>query len=47
MQYVVFGAAIIAGMLVSGDRVASLLGRLLRPGETPPIRRHTVEEPTS
>src|SRR5206468_7635542 len=29
MQYVVFGAAIIAGMLVSGDRVASLLGRVL------------------
>ncbi len=33
MQYVVFGAAIIAGMLVSGDRVASLLGRVLRPIE--------------
>jgi ribose transport system permease protein len=33
MQFVVFGAAIIAGMLVSGDRVASLLGRLLRPIE--------------
>ena len=33
MQYIVFGAAIIVGMLVSGDRVASLLGRLLRPVE--------------
>ncbi len=26
LQYIVFGAAIIAGMLISGDRVASLLG---------------------
>jgi ribose transport system permease protein len=33
MWYVVFGAAIIVGMLVSGDRVAALLGRLLRPRE--------------
>jgi ribose transport system permease protein len=33
MQFVVFGAAIIVGMLVSGDRVATLLGRLLRPPE--------------
>jgi ribose transport system permease protein len=33
MQFVVFGAAIIVGMLVSGDRVAALLGRLLRPQE--------------
>ncbi len=33
MQYVVFGAAIIVGMLVSGDRLASLLGRVLRPIE--------------
>ena len=31
MQFVVFGAAIIVGMLISGDRIASLLGRLLRP----------------
>jgi ribose transport system permease protein len=30
LQYIVFGAAIIVGMLVSGDRVAALLGRLLR-----------------
>jgi ribose transport system permease protein len=33
MQFVVFGMAIIVGMLVSGDRVAALLGRLLRPQE--------------
>jgi len=33
MQFVVFGAAILVGMLVSGDRVASLLGRVLRPRE--------------
>jgi hypothetical protein len=33
MQYIVYGAAIIAGMLVSGDRIASLLGRVLRPAE--------------
>ena len=30
LQFIVFGAAIIVGMLVSGDRVASLLGRLLK-----------------
>jgi ribose transport system permease protein len=36
MQYVVFGAAILAGMLVSGDRVATLLGRWLRPAKPPP-----------
>lgn len=39
MQYVVFGAAIIVGMLVSGDRVASLLGRALRPIEAPAGQR--------
>src|ERR671934_127298 len=33
MQFVVFGAAILVGMLVSGDRVASLIGRFLLPGE--------------
>jgi len=33
MQFVVFGAAILVGMLVSGDRVAALLGRVLRPAE--------------
>ncbi len=30
LQFIVFGAAIIVGMLVSGDRVASILGRVLR-----------------
>jgi ribose transport system permease protein len=34
MQFIVFGAAIIIGMLVSGDRVSSLLGRVLRTIET-------------
>jgi len=33
MQYVVFGAAILVGMVISGDRFASLLGRVLRPIE--------------
>jgi ribose transport system permease protein len=36
MQFVVFGAAIIAGMIVSGDRVAAALGRALRPAKPPP-----------
>jgi ribose transport system permease protein len=35
MQFVVFGAAIIVGMLISGDRVATLLARLLRSSEKP------------
>ena len=34
LQFIVFGIAIILGMLVSGDRIASLLGRLLRTIET-------------
>jgi ribose transport system permease protein len=34
MQYIVFGAAILVGMLVSGDRVAAILGRVLRPTDT-------------
>jgi ribose transport system permease protein len=33
MQFVVYGGAIIVGMMISGDRVASLLGRALRPIE--------------
>jgi ribose transport system permease protein len=33
LQFIVFGAAIIVGMLISGDRVATLLGRMLRPSE--------------
>lgn len=36
MQFVVFGGAILAGMVVSGDRVASLLGRWMRPTRPPP-----------
>jgi ribose transport system permease protein len=36
MQYVVFGAAIIAGMVVSGDRVAAVIGRGLRPSTPAP-----------
>ncbi len=47
MQYVVYGAAIIAGMVVSGDRVASLLGRVLRPIEAPAGNHRGVEENTS
>ncbi|MFL5923470.1 MAG: ABC transporter permease [Gaiellaceae bacterium] len=34
-QFIVFGAAIIVGMLISGDRIAALLGRLLRPTGAP------------
>jgi ribose transport system permease protein len=37
MQYVVFGIAIIAGMVVSGDRVAAILAWILRVA-TPPAR---------
>jgi len=34
LQFIVYGGAIIAGMLLSGDRVASLIGRVLRSIET-------------
>jgi ribose transport system permease protein len=51
MQYIVFGAAIIAGMLLSGDRIASLLGRALRPLEAatrhPPAPAGTSQGTTS
>ena len=30
MQYIVFGAAILAGMIVSGDRIAAALGKVLQ-----------------
>ena len=45
MQFVVFGGAIIVGMLVSGDRVAALLGRALRPADTSahPISQQTAK----
>jgi ribose transport system permease protein len=36
MQYVVFGGAILVGMVISGDRVASLLGWWIRPTRTAP-----------
>ena len=44
MQFVVFGGAIIVGMLVSGDRVASLLGRVLRPTEARARDLHEIDE---
>jgi hypothetical protein len=47
MQYIVFGAAIIIGMLISGDRIASLLGRVLRPIETRAGRNAGVDANTS
>jgi ribose transport system permease protein len=47
MQYVVFGAAIIVGMLISGDRVASLLSRVLRPIEAPAGNHRGVTEGTA
>jgi ribose/xylose/arabinose/galactoside ABC-type transport system permease subunit len=47
LQFIVFGAAIIVGMLVSGDRVALLLGRLLRTIETAPGTRPEVKGDTS
>ncbi|WP_116996463.1 ABC transporter permease [Desertimonas flava] len=36
-QFVVFGAAIVVGMLISGDRIAELIGRLLL---RPSLRRY-------
>ncbi|HEY1317011.1 MAG TPA: ABC transporter permease [Gaiella sp.] len=47
MQYIVFGGAIIVGMLISGDRLASFLGRLLRPVDPPAGTRTEVTETTS
>ena len=41
MQFIVFGAAIIAGMLISGDRMASLLGRVLRPSDASTVQPQT------
>jgi len=46
LQYIVFGAAIIVGMLVSGDRVAALLGRLLRQKDAPPGHVETGNNPS-
>ena len=47
MQYIVFGAAIIVGMLISGDRIASLLGRMLRPIEAKTANNSGVDVNTS
>lgn len=47
MQYIVFGAAIVVGMLVSGDRVAGILGRVLRPNESAARAPHTAGANTS
>lgn len=47
LQFIVFGAAIIVGMLVSGDRVASLLGSLLRRIEASAGTHPEVKENTS
>jgi ribose/xylose/arabinose/galactoside ABC-type transport system permease subunit len=41
LQFIVFGAAIIAGMLISGDRMASLLGRVLRPSDASTVQPQT------
>ena len=46
-QYIVYGAAIIVGMLVSGDRIASFLGRVLRPVEGRSDNNPRVEANTS
>jgi ribose transport system permease protein len=47
MQFIVFGAAIIVGMLISGDRIASLLGRVLRPVEGRSDKNSGLEPNTS
>jgi ribose transport system permease protein len=47
LQFIVYGAAIIVGMLVSGDRVASLLGRVLRMIETRGDGNRIVNDVTS
>ena len=47
LQFIVFGAAIIVGMLASGDRVASLLGRVLRRIESTAGAYPQLKEDTS
>ena len=42
-QYVVFGAAIVVGMLISGDRIAEFIGRLLL---RPSLRKYIDGEDT-
>jgi ribose transport system permease protein len=46
LQYIVFGAAIIVGMLISGDRVAALLGRLMRPADASRGQLETGNNPS-
>jgi hypothetical protein len=46
LQFIVFGAAIIVGMLISGDRVAALLGRALRPAQATPRIVETGNKPS-
>jgi len=46
LQFIVFGAAIIIGMLISGDRVAALLGRVLRPAQVTPRIVDTGNKPS-
>jgi ribose transport system permease protein len=46
LQFIVFGAAIIVGMLISGDRVAALLGRALRPPQVVPRTVETSNKPS-
>ena len=47
-QYVVFGVAIILGMVISGDRIADIVGRLLlRPGIRNLVTDGTARAPTS
>ena len=43
-QYVVFGAAIVVGMLISGDRIAEFIGRLLL---RPSLRKYIGEDDTA
>ena len=47
LQYIVFGAAIITGMLISGDRFAALLGRVLRPAAPSTGQVEMGNNPTS
>jgi len=44
MQFIVFGGAIIVGMLISGDRVASVLGHVLRAIENSTRDRHGFDQ---
>ena len=46
LQFIVFGAAIIVGMLISGDRVAALLGRALRPAHATPKPAESGNNPS-